>query len=134
MNREYFPAGLMRVAGLFALPFLGCDALSAVAIFVTIGILAGAAWSTSGPCLVEMGPNFVGTVYGLFNMGFTIVAIIAPVVSASFIKGNASILSRIYYYLVHSLSYAVLGIMTSPNNDLRASNKKKSYTSSSILW
>jgi hypothetical protein len=24
--------------------------------------------------------------------------------------------------------------MTSPNNDLRASNKKKSYTSSSILW
>ncbi|CAG0923929.1 unnamed protein product, partial [Notodromas monacha] len=79
---------LSRGIGLFVISFLGCDAETTVIIFVISGILNGAASSAIGPCLMEMSPNFIGTTYGIFNTGFAVSAIVAPVISASIIKGN----------------------------------------------
>jgi hypothetical protein len=45
---------------MFMLPFVGCDAMATTWLFISIGILAGASWSSTEPSAIEMSPNFAG--------------------------------------------------------------------------
>jgi hypothetical protein len=53
---------------MFIMPYLGCDATTTTWLFITFGVLAGASWSSTGPALIQMSPNYVGQFSDLYDI------------------------------------------------------------------